>query len=1270
MSRCLGLLTLVGVLALVLYVLLARQLMVMLPDFKDVLEQQLSNQLRTPVRIAALSGHMDGITPVFDLQGLAVQSATGSGPPLAVQRLSLAVDVPRSLWARSLALRQLWISGLALHLERDPEGHVRLYGVEALDGGSGNLDTLLDVLYRQQRVVLDDVQARLDWPGLPPLRADDLSLALVKHGNQRQLAVRFSAVDQPFSADLRLRLDGEPRQLSELAGDGYLELSGEQLEYWLPEQWPLPVAPVSAAGRVELWGQLREGRLLAGSGRFSTHGVTLTHTDADADWTLEQLDAEFDLRTLARGGYQLTVQHLSGRTREQGELSLGPVALWWDGRVDQQFGWQLRTGSISATAVRDQLLAWPFPLQTLAGLRDELQAWAPEGRIEGLYLRGEGRHVTEFSARVTELGLQAGQQRPGVQGVTGWVTGTPDGGHAWLDSSALRLTLPHLYDAPLELALTGPLHWWRDQSGTLQLDSGRLALANDDARAQALFSVLLPPQGLPQLRLRGEVFDGRAARAAHYIPMVQTSPAARRWLQEAFVDGQVERGRFLYEGPIRVDPARPQDRTFQMVFALAGLELQFLPDWPRARDINGSLVIDNFDFRARDLSAEILDTQIRAAQVDLIDLVPEHAPLLVVQGDVDGPGSDLQTLFWASPLAAVLPEALSQWQFGGGRIQGRLLLQQPLSDHSAGRQEVLVQGRVEGLRLVSEQWRLTLDDLHGDGEFSLQRGLQFPSISGRLLGSPVQGRVLTRREDLLVEARGPMPVATVQRWLQQPWLAPLSGQLNYRGQLQLPRHGGSAPRFQLDTDLNGVSSLYPAPLGKPAAHKLPLSLVVRGAEQGTRISAVLEGLGAAHLALDQDGGLQRGAVRFAAPGVSLPEQGWVIDGQVRDLDLPGWVALLAADDNPFAGGGGGLTSLRLALDADDVQLAAQRLGATRLVAQNRGGGWLMGLNSARLAGELYLPPDYRQRGDTPLVADIERLVWPFSDVVSSDPARWESLTPDTVPVADLSVRNLVVHGTAYGDWQGQLRPRDHGTVLQGLHGQWGATVVTGDVQWWQQEGLQYSALNGHLASKDLGALLRSAGVDHFADSRNASAHLDLRWQGGLLDFDPRALQGTMDVTVEQASLYASDRHASALKVLGLLNIGNTLTRRLRLDFSDLADDGLLADRVRGTFQFDGPRIDTDNLRIRSAAAEFEIAGRLDVVAQTLDYQIDVTLPLSSNLYAGCLAGPAACAGIFVVERLWGDRLEKMTSMKYHVAGPWDSPRVNEKPSDYAPTEEH
>jgi uncharacterized protein YhdP len=138
----------------------------------------------------------------------------------------------------------------------------------------------------------------------------------------------------------------------------------------------------------------------------------------------------------------------------------------------------------------------------------------------------------------------------------------------------------------------------------------------------------------------------------------------------------------------------------------------------------------------------------------------------------------------------------------------------------------------------------------------------------------------------------------------------------------------------------------------------------------------------------------------------------------------------------------------------------------------------------------------------------------------------------------------------------------------------------------------------------------------------------------------------------------TDSKASALRVLGVFNVA-TVSRRLRLDFSDLYKKGLSFEEISGDFTLNGAQVGTTNLQIKSPSAEFRLRGEMDMANQQLDHYMEVTLPVSSNLYVGCLAGPAACAGIFVVDRLWGDRLEKMTSMGYQVSGSWDDPKVEE-----------
>ncbi len=1256
-------------LLLAVYVVLARQLMTMAPDFREPLQNLVADRLGTPVTIGGLRGYLDGVSPVFVLQDVQLPAADADGAPLTLRHVELGIDLWRTLLARELRLHQLWITGLDLHLVRDEDGRIHLRGLEAFGGDNDNPEgvrDLLDLVYRQQRLVLDDVRARVDWPGLPPLRSEDASLALVKEGRSRHLALRFSARDRPFRLDARLTLRGEAYALNEVSGDGYLRVEGEQLEYWLPERWPLPIKPEAAAGRVEFWGALHEGTVSEASAVLATRDVRLRHNEHPQSWILDRLNARFAVRRV-EDGYQLMLDEVRGQTEQVGELRAGPLALWWDGRISRDTAWRLRAESLNAAALREQLLAWPFPLPaSVATVREKLVALAPSGQVPALYLAGSGARITAFNGRFMALSVAANDRQPGAQGVSGWIAGTPRQGVASLRSPSLVLDMPALFEQPLAASLGGLLQWQRDEQGGLILRSGVLRANNADASGEALLSLALAPEQVPQLSLRAEIRDGNAARAARYIPRERMSDGLSAWLGQAFIGGTLERGRILYEGPLRYDRTRQQERTQQMAFTVRDLGLHFLDGWPAVQGIEGTVLINGLEISGRDLQARYMQSDVRNASVDVVDILPQARPLLVISGEVSGPATDLQTLLRDTPLKEQVPQTLNDWDIRGGALAGHLLLHLPLSAGDP-RREVLVEARASQVNLHSGGWRLAATSLTGAGSFSLRGGLQLPALTGELFGSPVKGSVRTDAEALRISAQGAVPMPVLRNWLDKPWLAPLDGTLGYRAGLSLPRGGGTV-RLQVDSDLEGVSAALPSPLGKTAGERRAAQLVLTVRDGVQRYNLLLADLLAAQLQLDRGGALSRGALRFGARGVALPDTGLRIDGWLPTLDPVPWGLMIAAGEGPFAGGDGGtpLPPLSLAVDTNALRVQGQDLGHGSLSVQQLETGWHLALGSSPLAGEVFLPRDYTLRGEQPLVVDIERLRWPFGDAVPADERGLDELSlqqldPLRVPVADISLRNVSIQGRDYGQWQGQVRPTDGGARILALSGRWQDTTFSGELDWQREgaDGNTRSGLTGAYNSRNLAALLGNFGLESFIESQEASGSVDVTWHGSPLDFDYRRLGGALSVDIANALLPSTDRRTSALRLLGLINIGNTINRRLRLDFSDVISEGLVADRIRGQFSFDGPRISTDNLRIRSPAAEFAIAGTLALDAQTMDYGIEVTLPLSSNLYAGCLAGPAACAGIFVVERLWGDRLEKMTSMGYRVTGSWDNPKVEE-----------
>jgi uncharacterized protein YhdP len=306
-----------------------------------------------------------------------------------------------------------------------------------------------------------------------------------------------------------------------------------------------------------------------------------------------------------------------------------------------------------------------------------------------------------------------------------------------------------------------------------------------------------------------------------------------------------------------------------------------------------------------------------------------------------------------------------------------------------------------------------------------------------------------------------------------------------------------------------------------------------------------------------------------------------------------------------------------------------------------------------LAGTLIIPDDYRARGEKPMLLSVQRGEVSFAAETEG------RVDPANMPVMDVQFDALSLEGEDMGRWQFALRPLDDGVSIAEIDALWRNTAIRGQVDWTLVDDTEQSHFVGSLESRNLARSLRRWELDPFIESDEARAVADLSWTGDPTEFDYLNLQGQASVAIGPGRIPKTDSKTSALRVLGVFNMA-TVSRRLRLDFTDLYKKGLAFEEISGDFSIDGSLVGTSNLQIKSPSAELRLRGEMDIEAETLDHYMEVTLPVSSNLYVGCLAGPAACAGIFVVERLWGERLEKMTSLTYRVTGSWDTPKVEEQ----------
>lgn len=1255
--RHLALWTIIVVALLVaLWVVIGQQLMQRVPDYRHDLELMVEERLRTPLEVGAIHGYMDGVVPVFVLENVQLPAAGGS--PARVRRIEVAVDPLPSLWSRTLQTRRLLISGIHLHITRNEEGRLHLKGLEGLGAGdvvdgtaasaTASLDAALDLVYRQQRLLIDDASGVVELPGLPRLEVEDLDVALVADGTGYRLGLAARVPGSKARIDLRLALDRRAHRLSELRGNGYLRLRPHGLAPWLNPLLP-GVALHHLDGDIEAWLTLRRGQPVAATVRAALTDVALAGAALSRPFDVDGLTLLAGLGR-ERDGWRLEVPELF-LVRDSAQHRLSPLAF----HLHDDGAWRLASRELSLAPWRDLVRQLPLREDLDTAPRDMLERLMPSGHLRALAVQGRQRQVERYSVAFDDLRWQAAGRVPGVEGLSGWADGTPTAGLVMLDAPEFGLDLPELFRDPMQFHARGPLRWSRDATRGLTLRSGWLQVVNGDGRGRTVLGVTAPPGVVPRLSLLAGIEHTDARAAPRYIPLVRLSDGVAAWLSAAFRGGTVERGALLYEGPVRIDPARQQDRIFQIGLRARGLSLHYLDQWPRVEQLDADVLIDGRDVFAHDVRGTLLETRLSDARVEVSDDGGDGTQL-IIEGALAGPADDLRDILLQTPLRAQLPEEVLDWRIHGGRLQANMTLRMALAGDAP--LQLAARGELASVDLANATRRLEVGAFTGPVSFSLADGIRSPGFTATFWDAPVRGRIAASDWRTTIDVSGAVSADHLRAWLGAPWAAPARGLIGYDAVLRLPG-ASTALEIDVETNLSQLALDLPSPLGRRPGEleSATMRFTADAGEQLLRLTVPRLGAG---LFRWRDDVFDRGRVELGSQRARLTaEPGLSLGGRVDRLVVSDWVDWFAADDPAQPGTSAAADAppvpLSLALRLKGMDLFGLELGESLLRVDPRAGGWWFGLDSPQLNGEMIMPADWTPRGALPLTIRIRELaVATGAGAPGAGAGAGDGLDPLDMPVADVSIEQLKLDGAPFGRWSFALRPVPDGTRVEQLMATLPGSAVQGSIDWLRTPAGPRSRFTGSITSSDTARMLRFWEFEPFLEGNDLRLVASLDWAGSPLDVDWLGLHGSASLEIGPARFPKVDPRTSALRVLGVFS-----NRRLRLDFTDLYRKGLSTDSIGGDFTFDGPRVTTRNLVVSSPSAEFRISGTANLEHETLNHRLEVTLPVSSNLYVGCLAGPAACAGIFMVERLWGDRLEKMTTLVYRLSGTWSQPKLEE-----------
>lgn len=1284
------------------YVTAGRLLMPLLAQQGSMLETRLSDALggSASVRIGRLEGGWFRFNPSVVAHDVALVFGSGENAVShTIERLSITLDVARSLWRREPVAVRFTVDGLHLALREHDNGRWTLDG--ALGGGINYTQQVLDFILATQALALTESRLRVIGADGSELAFDAVSATLANHGAHNALQARFRVGEQATSTQLRMHLQGDLH--ADYSARIYLQsppldllplLAGVDTRGWTLDA-------LAAGG--QFWLELDDTGLRDLRGRVEQ--LQVAGSNGARRVTLERGALQFALRPQPEAeALRLRVNGLAFDWAQQ-PWDIPALELDWplitDGRL-----------TLRAPALELELLAQiaravaPLPADAEAALA----TLAPRGLLRNLHLetRLDGSYPGAFRVRgnLEDGAVEAWADAPAGQGLQGYIEATAAGGVAEVDSDDLSLHLPRLFTEVWHYTRVQARVGWQLEPGGYRVYSDPIIVQGPglDGRVQFELFQTRNSRGVRsgELSLLVGVDTMDVAQRNAYLPRLDRVRDTMNWLQFALQGGRVRDSGFMLRTPIFKD-GPPASSSLVTWYQVEDGRLRFLEDWPVLEDIAASVVI-------RDDQVDISSQHARIAGITLDPSTATLRPvegggsLLRVQGTASSNTDTGLAFLRETPVRSELGAFMDKWQ-ASGRIDAKIALALPLGASPALR-EIAVDVRSHNSMLVLPDYALTLADVSGDIHYRLDTGLSADALSATLFAQPLEASIATTgsgvERSTVINAIGSASVPALRAWEQQPafvrdLLGFMAGDFGYQATLALPLRsddGGAPARLTLSSDLLGVRSELPPPLARTVDQRDRFNLNLTLGPGERILDAGYGDLLSAALVLDANG-IERGQVYLGTRNRdftirqlddNLP--GLLVNGDLESFDFAAWrdvVERFGAGSDTDSGSGRPLRDyLRLVdLNLGTLDIGGQTLENINVQVSPEDAGWLIRARNALVGGRLILPA----AADLPWLVDLDYLRLPpraepgTEDAESAPVDPLAGVDPHDLPAIDFSSDEISIGTDNLGAFRFALRPDSSGAEISGFrmdaaeasitdaNGQGGATLG-----WNYSAGQHSTHFNGQLTAGNLVRLLPAWGHDANMESQSANFNGELQWPGSPLAFRLRDASGQVLMDIRNGRFV--DIESSSSRLVGALNF-DELVRRLQLDFSDLFQRGFAYDRISGDLAFeDGVVTPAEGIVIEGPSSRITINGEIDLASETIAADMRVRIPLGQNIavLAGLLGAWPVAVSTYLASKIFQDQVDEFATVIYRLEGPWASPQAGFEPppetaadSESAPT---
>ncbi|MCF7971328.1 MAG: hypothetical protein K9L22_09225 [Methylococcaceae bacterium] len=250
------------------------------------------------------------------------------------------------------------------------------------------------------------------------------------------------------------------------------------------------------------------------------------------------------------------------------------------------------------------------------------------------------------------------------------------------------------------------------------------------------------------------------------------------------------------------------------------------------------------------------------------------------------------------------------------------------------------------------------------------------------------------------------------------------------------------------------------------------------------------------------------------------------------------------------------------------------------------------------------------------------------------------------PSLNLQSQSLYWQGTNLGQLELITQPAPDGLLIKKLALSTAKNQLNLTGNWRQQGASDKTDIKGTLLSENFGQLLRQNHLSENIMKTRADIQFALNWAEAPYAFSSTNLSGDLDLHMSDGRILGISSGFG--RILGALDIWK-IGKRLRLDFSDITDEGLSFSEVNAHIALDKGSISSKDFTINAMPATIALSGttHLDTKQINLSATVLPKIPI-----AGTIIGDVANS---VTKTFTGDEHAGglLLSLLYKITGTWE-----------------